>query len=187
MPPKSLPSQEILNELLRFDPKSGLLYWKVRKPEHFKGVNSAIIERDCNAFNSRYALKEALAYIDFHGYKVGKILNKKRRAHRVIWKMVNNQEPSEIDHIDGNGLNNKIDNLRAADRKINTKNSSMSCTNTSGVTGVIWHKRMEKWQARINSDGKRYNLGSFKTIEEAAKVRKAADKKYEFHENHGRK
>lgn len=63
---------------------------------------------------------------------------KRRYTHRVVWELFNGEIPEnmEIDHIDGNPLNNKIDNLRVVSRKINSRNSKMNSRNISGIAGV---------------------------------------------------
>ena len=65
-------------------------------------------------------------------------IKKRRYTHRVIWELFNGEIPEnmEIDHIDGNPLNNKINNLRIVSRKTNSRNSRMNSRNTSGIAGV---------------------------------------------------
>lgn len=75
---------------------------------------------------------------------------------------------AEVDHKDGNGLNNRRANLRPATTAQNQHNSRMRPNNTSGVKGVSWHKRNEKWQAQVTIQRRRVGLGYFGTIEEAA-------------------
>ena len=58
-----------------------------------------------------------------------------------------------VDHMDGNGLNNRRSNLRIATHSENMKNRKLQINNTSGVKGVTWHKSRQKWQASIRSDG----------------------------------
>ncbi len=71
-------------------------------------------------------------------YAVVTSQNKSWFAHRVIWIMHNGSLDNElvIDHIDGNSLNNNINNLRAVMQEINTRNSRKKGNNSSGVTGV---------------------------------------------------
>ena len=63
---------------------------------------------------------------------------KRRYTHRVVWEIFNGEIPEnmEIDHIDGNPLNNRIDNLRLVSRIVNARNSKMNSRNTSGIAGV---------------------------------------------------
>jgi len=90
-----------------------------------------------------------------------------------------------LDHINGEGLDNRIVNLREADQGVNMKNTSRRVDNMSGVTGVHWYKNRKKWQAQIQVNGKRIFLGYFDDIDDAIAVRKLANIKYGFHNNHG--
>jgi hypothetical protein len=65
------------------------------------------------------------------------------------------------------------------------RNKSMRLSNTSGFTGVYWHKPNGRWQARINVNGRGKSLGLFDTIEEAAAARVAANVLYGFTDRHG--
>lgn len=74
----------------------------------------------------------------------------------------------EVDHIDGDGLNNQRSNLRLTTHQRNTLNQRVRRNNTSGYKGVSWHEHTQRWQARIASDGALLHLGIFDTPEEAA-------------------
>ena len=82
------------------------------------------------------------------------------------------------DHIDHNELNNLRANLRPATQAENAKNRKLSINNTSGVTGVCWHKRKQLWQARIYVDKQRKTLGYFENKEDAIRARLKAEIKY---------
>lgn len=111
---------------------------------------------------------------------------KKYKAHRLIWLLHYGAWPKQfIDHIDGNGLNNRVENLRDVSHTENQQNSRKSSANVSGVVGVIWHKQAQKWQAQIKAGGKRIHLGLFTDKAEAVAARKAAEVKYGYHPNHG--
>jgi hypothetical protein len=75
-----------------------------------------------------------------------------------------------VDHKDGNGLNNRRDNLRQATRTQNAQNSKMRRSNSSGFKGVCWDKVSESWKAYITIDGKRMHLGLFTRKVDAAKA-----------------
>lgn len=83
--------------------------------------------------------------------------------HRVIMG-----EPSlEVDHIDGDGLNNRRKNLREATSSQNKHNTGLRKNNSSGYKGVTWDKKNSKWQAQITLCRKVKKLGRFATPEEA--------------------
>jgi hypothetical protein len=91
-------------------------------------------------------------------------------AHRVIWKMVTGNDPSPltIDHIDRNPFNNKWENLRLADAKLQSQNREWK--KTKGHKGISFHKATQKWSVRITQGKTRRYLGVYKTKEEAIKV-----------------
>jgi HNH endonuclease len=105
-------------------------------------------------------------------------------AHRLIWLLVHKAWPeNQIDHIDGSGLNNRIENLRDVTNAENQKNAKKRKDNTSGHVGVC--RRFGKWVAHIQVSGRKIHLGLFTNRDEAVAARKAAEVKYNFHENHG--
>ena len=97
--------------------------------------------------------------------------------HRVVYFLCTGIDPEEkqIDHIDGNKLNNKISNLRLANHRQNVFNSKKRKDNTSGITGVIWNKDKKKWMSKIDNFGRFLNLGYFNSFDEAVAVRIAAE------------
>jgi hypothetical protein len=98
--------------------------------------------------------------------------------HRIIWSLVHGDIPEGyvIDHIDGDGCNNRIENLRCVTPQINSRNRKLPSTNTSGVMGVNWIKKKRRWRACIHHAGKFTALGTYKTFKEAVAARKAAEK-----------
>ncbi|MGY0156362.1 HNH endonuclease signature motif containing protein [Edwardsiella tarda] len=116
------------------------------------------------------------------------IQNKRYYAHRVIWEMHNGPIPDnyQVDHINGNKSDNRIDNLRIVKNCDNAKNQKRKETNRSGMTGVSWDTQTQRWRAHITVDGKMKSLGRYEDKLEALAARKRAEIKYNFHENHGR-
>jgi hypothetical protein len=84
----------------------------------------------------------------------------------------------ECNHIDGNTLNNRINNLRPATSQQNKMNRKRRKNNTSGQTGVYWEHDVKKWRACIYLNKKKINLGYFINLDEAIKIRKEAEIKY---------
>lgn len=84
-------------------------------------------------------------------------------------------------------MDNRLENLRDVSNRENARNQKISKNNTSGTLGVYFYKRDQNYQASIKINGKIKHLGYFKNKEEAIAARAAANIKYNFHENHGRK
>ena len=83
-----------------------------------------------------------------------------------------------VDHKNRNDRDNRFDNLRECTRGQNGINADPKSNNTSGVTGVWWHKEIKRWRAEIKVDRKKICIGSFKEKEDAIVARKEAEKKY---------
>ena len=89
------------------------------------------------------------------------------------------------DHINGDTRDCRRENLRPANASENAQNRGLRSDNTSGYTGVSWHKKLQKWQASIMVYGKRIYLGVFSNKSDAIETRLKAEKKYfgEFSRN----
>ena len=174
---KPLPVQ-IITESLEIDRSlpSGLR-WKERPRHHFlkKGAWTEWNKRHAGNMagfkQSRRGLKKYW-HVEIKSIAYG--------VHRIVFLLANSIDAGDlhIDHIDGNGLNNNPSNLRLATNSENICNQGKRADNTSGHTGVRWHKPANKWNARIVQNGKEISLGYFATIEEAIAARKAAEPKY---------
>lgn len=184
MPINELPPKEELDRLLRYEPTTGRLFWRKRAEDMFTdGGHSAA--HTCAKWNSRFAGKEALTKVNL-GYRCGRLNYRYVLAHRVIWKLMTGEEPVEVDHIDGDRANNRWKNLRHVTSAGNNRNAARRSDNTSGVVGVVWHKRRRKWMAGTSIGGKYQFLGLFNDFDEAVAARKAAERLSDFHPNHGR-
>lgn len=96
--------------------------------------------------------------------------------HRFILDL--KKEDPDVDHKDGNGLNNQRSNLRTATRAQNARNRRIRTDNTSGFKGVTWRKDLGKWNAFIEIKTKRIHLGYFTDPMEAACAYDMAAVKY---------
>lgn len=83
----------------------------------------------------------------------------------------------QIDHIDGNGLNNRKSNLRLCEVHQNARNRGAQVNNQCGFKGVFWDKSRGKWRAHIHALGKTNHLGRFETLEQARNAYAKANKK----------
>ena len=180
-----LPSPEILNKILRYNPKTGELFWRKRDISFFReGKKTAL--HACNAWNSKNADKPAMTAYDGHGYRQGRIFGVSYQAHRVAWAINNGKWPPEfIDHINGIKDDNRILNLRLASFTDNNRNMRKSRRNKSGCVGVFLHKPSGKWIASIGHNARSVHLGYFENFDEAVYARKSAEVKYGYHKNHG--
>lgn len=146
-------NSEVLKKLLAYDQSSGLFSWRV----------------------SRGGSAQAGAVagsLDSKGYLQIKVAGRLYLAHRLAWLYVYGEFPDgHLDHIDRNPKNNSIANLRICSRSENHQNLGLRATNTSGVTGVAWIKRSERWLAYINVNGARRRLGLFANKADAVAAR----------------
>lgn len=158
-------TQKLLRELFYY--KDGNLYWK-------------------NAPSGKIKKDSIVGTINAHGYRVTKINYKGYRVHRLIYLYHHGYLPDIVDHIDGNKLNNNIENLREVTQTQNQHNRKINKSNTSGIKGVYWHKTKKKWLAGCSHNGKWKNFGPFATKEEAEKtIREFREKIHGIYANHG--
>lgn len=119
-------------------------------------------------------------------YRTIKVFGKHYLAHRLAWLLKTGSEPSKfIDHINGDGLDNRFFNLREVTRTENQRNQKISKRSKTGVMGVSFDKKSGKWSVRIGSRENQERLGYFSDFFEAVCVRKSAEIKRNFHKNHG--
>lgn len=160
--------QKYLKSILHYCPISGELTWvENRGLRYCKGKKAGAIHRN----------KDGKSYL-----KMG-IDGRTLMAHRVIWMMRYGEWPNQIDHINGNGLDNTLSNLRNVTSSQNNQNRRISVKNSSGIVGVS--KARNLWCAKIGFNGVVVRLGYFKDKFEAICARKSAENKYGFHPNHG--
>lgn len=149
---------ELLRTILNYSPDLGRLFWKVSLGTNVKPGDMA-------------------GTINSHNYMIVTYRGKKIPAHRLAWALVYGEWPkAEIDHIDGNRTNNRIENLRLATHSENMFNTALRTTNTSGHRGVRKVNRGAPWRAFIHDGtGRQVSLGSYETFEEAVAARKQAE------------
>lgn len=104
------------------------------------------------------------------------------RMHRLI---VGAKDGQIVDHINHDALDNRRSNLRLVTQKENLRNRRIPKHNKSGFIGVAFSEAHKKWRARIKINNKEIHLGLFSKKEDAIRARVEANKKYDFHINHG--
>ena len=162
--PKVLTQEDAL---FLFDYIDGGLYWK--NPTHGKAVKGS-----------------KAGFINNMGYYQISIYGKKFTEHQIVYLMKNGFIPKEIDHINGNKIDNRIENLREVTRMQNMYNKTAYKSNTSGSKNVSWKAKINKWQVAISYEGKRKYLGVFEDFEFAELVATEARNKYHGeYANHG--
>jgi hypothetical protein len=165
---KPLPSRERLDELLIFNEHTGEIRWKVNGNNQFIKVGKlagTIVTHPTYGKQYRVIAIDGIRYY----------------AHRLARFYYYGDQPIEVDHKNGDSLDNRKDNLRASNRKHNTKNCKMQKNNTSGVIGVTYHKRDKLWYAKYGGEEfikKHGTLKDFEDFFEAVCCRKSWECKY---------
>ncbi len=100
------------------------------------------------------------------------------RVHRLVAEafIPNSGNKIQVDHIDNDKKNNNVNNLRWCSCSENGMNTKLRQSNTSGVKGVYYDKRIGLWRAQITHNRKHHHLGNFENIEDATKARQEAAK-----------
>ena len=115
-------------------------------------------------------------HLNANGYAATHIDGRNKLFHWVIFP--EKESGVVVDHINGNRLDNRMENLRLVNRAQNNMNKGLGSNNTSGHTGVAWDKSKRKWGAKIQIGGKTKYLGRYTDIENAIKARTEAEEKY---------
>lgn len=139
--------------------------------------DTGVVTRKKHAGPNAYAGSVAGYKTPKQGYLLVKHKFRCFLAHRIAWRLHYGEWPPRgvfIDHINCDGSDNRIENLRLATRAENARNARRSKRNKSGVKGV--HARFGKFIAEITVDRKKTYLGMFDSIEEAAIARARAAK-----------
>lgn len=148
---KTIFTQKNLQNLLDYNSKTGVFLWKKKR----RGIKTGVALGSNNGF----------------GYLRITVLGKSYYAHRLAWFYIHGDFPEEIDHINGNKSDNRIENLRASTRKANAQNKTTHQKNNENqMLGVSWHKKAKKWQAHICIYKQRKYLGLFSDATEAHKA-----------------
>jgi len=161
--PTRIVAQSRLKSLLHYDPLTGISNWLVSLGRAKAGNVAGVFS---------------------HGYIRIRIDGRTYAAHRLAWLYMTGEWPEyEIDHKNGVRNDNRWSNLREVDRTGNSRNSSLSANNTSGVSGVSMNSG--KWRVCVMINGKYKHFGRYADYDEAVKVRNKAYKDLGFTDRHG--
>lgn len=147
-------TQERLRELLDYDPVTGFFTRRVRTSNRIKVGQVAGGNRICNGRPYRVICLEGKSYF----------------AHRLAWLYVHGEWPDYIDHMNGQGRVNAIENLRDCSQTQNGANKVRPLNNTSGFKGVTFDRQRNQWRSQIQFKRKHKTLGLFDRVEDAARA-----------------
>ena len=138
-----------LKEVLDYDPASGGFRWKVSRGRSAKaGAVAGSLSKD--------------------GYLLIGVDGRNYPAHRLAWVYVHGVWPEgDLDHVSLDRLDNRLDNLRPASRSQNMANTGPHRDNSTGLKGVYFDARRQRWAALVTKDGRRKWLGYHDTAEAA--------------------
>jgi hypothetical protein len=157
-------SKDRLHQL--FDYKDGNFYWKLDKGRAKKGD---VANKNTDGRYQHIKFDQEL-----------------HKFHRAVFMYHNGYLPQTIDHLNGNKLDNRIENLRPATYAENNFNKGITKTNKSGVKGVCWLKKRNKWNVSVSLGGKIVVQKRFDNLELAELVAmEARDKYHGKYANHG--
>jgi len=146
-------TQKELKEILEYNPKTGIFTCRIPT-------------------SNKYRVGDILGTSDIKGYAIISIYNKKYRAHRLAFLYMKGYFPeNDVDHKDRVKWNNKWNNLRESSRQCNMRNKSVQINNKSGISGVYFNKREQRWISRINVSGKSIFIGGYKNFNDAVLAR----------------
>lgn len=130
-----------------------------------------------NPTSNRVKIGEVAGCLTTNNYYLLSYDNNKRMLHRVIWDYFNECgcKGFLVDHIDGNSMNNRIENLRLADYSQNAGNSVAHEDNQTGYKNIEPYKN-GRFRVRLSRHGQRYDLGIFDDINEAIQARNQKSK-----------
>lgn len=125
-------------------------------------------------------IKDYCWSVNSSGYIIASDIKNDGKIIKIYRLITDCPSDFDVDHIHGkeSRYDNRKENLRIATRSQNNMNKGLQSNNTSNITGVSWHKGINRWQAYITINRKRIYLGAFTSFDKAVNARKQAEEKY---------
>lgn len=171
----SLRSVEPYKNRLAYDPETGIMTWRdsesPRFNKMFSGKRAGFIhtEKKSGKCYWKIIIKGVCSMLP---------------QHRIAFAMMTGRWPRYIDHINGNGMDNRWDNLREVGVGVNNRNTALRKENTTGIPGV--QLRGNSYRVMSKKEGRNVSLGTYSNIFDAACAKKSFEFRNNFHQNHGR-
>ncbi|WP_136685899.1 HNH endonuclease [Falsirhodobacter xinxiangensis] len=162
--------------LIDYEPDTGRMYWKARDASLFSdagrnGRFDSYRKANADKWNKRFAGSECFNISNGKGHLQGAVFGRKYMKHRVAWAWSYGEWPDlYIDHINGDGHDNRLSNLRLASAVQSQMNTKSRVSSALGIKGVSFHRRNRRFIASICTEGKKIHLGYFDTAEEAGRA-----------------
>ncbi len=181
-----------IKSLMRTPPKKCAYCSGINNKSNIKNTNRWTLFDNYAELNLTFKGQPVTGYVDIEDYsflssmiwRVSKKKNKiylitgsrknQKYMHRVLIK-TEIPDGYEVDHLDGNSLNNRKDNLKVVTRLENIQNSGARFDNQIGIRGISWSKRDKKYKADFSFNKTRFYFKGWDTIEEAVFCRKVAE------------
>jgi hypothetical protein len=167
---------QLLMDLLKYAPETGMLFWRPRHINHFRDVGGRCKEHISNYWHSRFSGEPAFTGTNGHGYLRGNLCGNFILAHRAIWAIATGSFPqNDIDHINSIRSDNRWCNLREATKSQNQKNRKGYAA--SGLKGVYWDDQKSMWKVIVSGNLTKRHVGYFLEISQAEQAYKQAAKR----------
>lgn len=166
---------QAFNARLKYDQETGFLAWREMGVPRFDSKYAGKIagflhtEKKCGKQYRKIVIRGVCSMI---------------AQHRVAFLLMTGRWPTFIDHINGDGTDNRWENLREVTSEENNRNTALRSDSKTGVPGVIL--RSGRYRVMAKRAGRIIGLGTFSTIFEAACAKKSFESRSSYHTNHGR-